>query len=78
MGYRWDANAQAYIFPSLAFKKVDGPMPEYQTHKTKSLETDKAKPDRRRLRDEGALAAQIEEPPSNTREYLDQRCLRID
>jgi hypothetical protein len=29
-GYRWDANAQAYIFPSLALKKVDGPMTEYQ------------------------------------------------
>jgi len=24
MGYRWDANAQAYIFPSLAFKKWMG------------------------------------------------------
>jgi len=30
MGYRWDANARAYIFPSLALKKVDGPMREYQ------------------------------------------------
>ena len=30
MGYRWDANARAYIFPALAFKKVDGPMKEYQ------------------------------------------------
>jgi hypothetical protein len=30
-GYRWDANAKAYIFPALALKKVDGPMPEYQT-----------------------------------------------
>jgi hypothetical protein len=29
-GYRWDANAKAYIFPSLALKKVDAPMPEYQ------------------------------------------------
>ncbi len=29
-GYRWDANAKAYIFPSLALKRVDGPMPEYQ------------------------------------------------
>jgi len=29
-GYRWDANAQAYIFPALGFKKVDGPMAEYQ------------------------------------------------
>src|SRR5256886_8687881 len=30
IGYRWDANARAYIFPALALKKVDGPMPEYQ------------------------------------------------
>jgi hypothetical protein len=30
MGYRWDANAKAYIFPALALKKVDGPMAEYQ------------------------------------------------
>ena len=30
-GYRWDANAKAYIFPAVALKKVDGPMPEYQT-----------------------------------------------
>src|SRR5579859_7486286 len=29
-GYRWDANARAYIFPALALKKVDGPMAEYQ------------------------------------------------
>lgn len=29
MGYRWDANAQAYIFPAFAFKKVNGPMAEY-------------------------------------------------
>lgn len=31
VGYRWDANARAYIFPALAFKKVDGPMREYLT-----------------------------------------------
>jgi hypothetical protein len=31
-GYRWDANAEAYIFPAVALKKVDGPMPEYQTN----------------------------------------------
>lgn len=31
-GYRWDANANAYIFPAVAFKKVGGPMPEYQTN----------------------------------------------
>jgi hypothetical protein len=30
VGYRWDANAKAYIFPSLALKRVDGPMREYQ------------------------------------------------
>lgn len=30
-GYRWDANAKAYIFPAVALKKVSGPMPEYQT-----------------------------------------------
>jgi hypothetical protein len=29
-GYRWDANAKAYIFPALALKRVDGPMLEYQ------------------------------------------------
>ena len=29
-GYRWDANAKAYIFPAVAFKKVTGPMKEYQ------------------------------------------------
>lgn len=31
-GYRWDANAKAYIFPAVALKKVDRPMPEYQTN----------------------------------------------
>ena len=31
-GYRWDANANAYIFPAVAFKRVIGPMPEYQTN----------------------------------------------
>jgi hypothetical protein len=29
MGYRWDANARAYIFPAVALKKVNGPMAEY-------------------------------------------------
>ena len=29
-GYRWDANARAYIFPAIAFKKANGPMKEYQ------------------------------------------------
>lgn len=28
-GYRWDANAKAYIFPAIAFKKVRVPMIEY-------------------------------------------------
>jgi hypothetical protein len=64
MGYRWDANAQAYIFPSLAFKKVDGPMAEYQRNKTKSIQTDKAKQDRRKQGDERALSVQVEEPAS--------------
>ena len=64
MGYRWDANAQAYIFPSLAFKKVDGPMAEYQKDRGKSIQTDKAKRERRKAGDERALAVQIEEPVS--------------
>ncbi len=29
-GYRWDTNANAYIFPALALKRVDEPMHEYQ------------------------------------------------
>ena len=29
-GYRWDANARAYIFPAIAFKRAKGPMREYQ------------------------------------------------
>ncbi len=37
VGYRWDANAKAYIFPALALKKVDGPMPEYQTDSQRRL-----------------------------------------
>jgi hypothetical protein len=61
MGYRWDANAQAYIFPSLAFKKVEGPMAEYQRDKRKSIQTDKTKPDRRKTGENGALAAEVEE-----------------
>jgi hypothetical protein len=36
-GYRWDANAKAYIFPALALKKVDGPMSEYQTESQRRL-----------------------------------------
>lgn len=38
MGYRWDSNAQAYIFPALALKKVNGPMAEYQ--KKSALQTE--------------------------------------
>ena len=30
VGYRWDANARAYIFPAIAFKKVNGRMTEYE------------------------------------------------
>jgi len=37
VGYRWDANAKAYIFPALALKKVDGPMLEYQTDSQRRL-----------------------------------------
>ena len=39
-GYRWDANAQAYIFPALGFKKVDGPMAEYQKAPKPQLQTE--------------------------------------
>jgi len=76
MGYRWDANAQAYIFPSLAFKKVDGPMAEYQRDRRKSIQTDKAKRERRKAGDERALAVQIEEPASlrGTGQAEGQRC----
>lgn len=38
MGYRWDANAKAYIFPALALKKVDGPMAEYQRAAARQVE----------------------------------------
>ena len=84
MGYRWDANAQAYIFPSLAFKKVDGPMAEYQKDKRKSIQTDKTKPDRRKAGENGVLAAEIEEPASlrgsgqAEARHADQWCLEID
>ena len=78
MGYRWDANAQAYIFPSLAFKKVDGPMAEYQRHKDKAVQTDKAKPDRRKPGEDGALAAEVAELPSVGWRYPDPNCLGID
>jgi len=36
-GYRWDANAKAYIFPYLALKKVSGPMVEYQSNSQQRL-----------------------------------------
>jgi hypothetical protein len=39
-GYRWDANARAYIFPALALKRVDGPMQEYQTDSQRRLKAD--------------------------------------
>ena len=78
MGYRWDANAQAYIFPSLAFKKVNGPMAEYQIHKSKSYQTDKAKPDHRKAAQDGALTAEVSELPSAGWRYPDQSCLGID
>jgi hypothetical protein len=38
VGYRWDANAKAYIFPALALKKVDGPMAEYQRDAGRRIE----------------------------------------
>src|SRR5712664_1088861 len=53
-GYRWDANARAYIFPALALKKVDGPMPEYQTHS------------HRRLKPEPPASASLTTPPGST------------
>jgi hypothetical protein len=33
-GYRWDSNARAYIFPAIAFKKVSGPMQEYERNRS--------------------------------------------
>jgi len=53
-GYRWDANARAYIFPALALKKVDGPMPEYQTNS------------RRRPKPEPPATASLTTPPGST------------
>jgi len=38
-GYRWDANAEAYIFPAVALKKVDGPMVEYQSNSQQRLKS---------------------------------------
>ena len=61
VGYRWDANARAYIFPSLALKKVDGPMPEYRTDRSKALQTQKAKPDRERDKAEAVAVHVIAE-----------------
>jgi len=40
VGYRWDANARAYILPSLALKRVDGPMYEYLTELATASKTD--------------------------------------
>ena len=40
VGYRWDANAQAYIFPALALKKVDGPMAEYQRNARRQVQNE--------------------------------------
>jgi hypothetical protein len=37
VGYRWDANARAYIFPAIAFKKVEGPMREYPSNRAGAL-----------------------------------------
>ena len=42
-GYRWDANAEAYIFPALALKKVDGPMAEYQRGAGRRNEKERAR-----------------------------------
>jgi hypothetical protein len=42
VGYRWDANAKAYIFPSLALKRVNGPMLEYQKRPQPPLESNTA------------------------------------
>jgi len=63
VGYRWDANAKAYIFPALALKKVDGPMQEYQR--------DKTEPHLQKLR-EVERATRIDEPVSEGRRYIDQ------
>jgi hypothetical protein len=43
---------------------VDGPMAEYQKGKSKSVQTDKAKPDRRKTGEDAALAARTEAPAS--------------
>jgi len=53
-GYRWDANAKAYIFPALALKKVDGPMLEYQTNS------------QRRRKAEPPASASLTTPPGST------------
>jgi len=63
---------------------VDGPMAEYQRNKTKSIQTDKAKPDRRKVGEDGALAAHVEEPASlrdsgqTEGQRADQWCLGFD
>jgi hypothetical protein len=48
MGYRWDANAQAYIFPAVALKKVNGTMTEYQKHSSLQARDRPATTDRNR------------------------------
>jgi hypothetical protein len=70
VGYRWDANAKAYIFPALALKKVNGPMQEY--------ERDKSKSQPRKLRADEGRATKIEELASEGRQYMDQQCSGID
>ena len=44
VGYRWDANARAYIFPALALKRAEGPMPEYVSGKQRTARRSLAKP----------------------------------
>jgi hypothetical protein len=48
VGYRWDANAKAYIFPALALKKVNGPMQEYQWNAGRRLESESTGDNRKR------------------------------
>jgi hypothetical protein len=62
-GYRWDANANAYIFPAVALKKVDSPMPEYQT---KSQPPPKPKA----IASASPLSPSSESPPYSVRSAL--------
>ena len=57
---------------------VDGPMAEYQRDKRKSIQTDKAKPDRRRAGENGVLAAEMEESAEEEWGSLEMRCFGID